>query len=357
MSLFKDAKPEDFKVVGSDVETIAVEDTAPEQSEDTVSEVTEETPTVEAEAEATEQPEQGDTTPEALSFEEQFKQHTQGKYESLDDMIAALENKSDEPKDEYKFKDDFIKDVVSYYEKTGDLTPYLEAKLVDYNAMSSEQVMRHRLKKEYGGLSDRAFDKLYKREVVDKYKLDIDEYDEDEVSLGRELLDVEAGKHKAAYINEQDSFKAPESESKNQEQEIAEHYEKWAKVIGENSDTKKLSDSKSLVWGKDEDNQFHYEVKPDELVEMAVDNQKFFNLFAGKQGNVDLDKWYRVAAFAQDPDAFVKALITHGKSMGEEKIIETVKNPSKPQKNKVSTDYDDSDFSSGLLNAFAKKVS
>lgn len=351
MNFFKDAKPEDFKVLGQDNTEVEAVDAPVEESAEVVEDATvvEETQTVKAEAEGEVQ--------EVLSFEDEFKQRTQGKYESLDDVLAALDKKPEAAKEEYKFQDDFIKDVVSYYEKTGDLTPYLQAKLVDYKAMSSEQIMRHKLKKDYGELSEKAFDKLYNREVVDKYKLDIDEYDEDEVSLGRELLDVEAGKHKAAYIKEQESFKAPESKSQNQEQEIAQQYEQWAKVIGEDSETKKLSETKNLVWGEDENNLFHYEVKPEELVDMAVNNQKFFDLFAGKEGTVDLKKWYQVAAFAKDPDAFVKSLITHGKSMGEEKIIETVKNPSKAQSNKVSTDYDDSEFSTGLLKAFAKKVS
>ena len=351
MSLFKDAKAEDFKVLGREEDVVDTEQTVESQEVSEDSEVE----AVEV-VEATEQGEQTEVAEQVLSFEDEFKQRTEGKYESLDDVLAALDNKS-EPQKDYNFKDDFIKDLVDYYDKTGDLTPYLEAKLVDYDAMSSEQVMRHTLKKEYGKLSDKAFEQLYQREVVNKYKLDIDEFDEDEVSLGRELLDVEAGKHKAAYIKEQESFKAPESESKNQEQEIAKQNEQWAKVIGDDSDTKTLETSKNLVWGEDKDNLFNYEVKPEQLVEMAVDNQKFFNLFAGDDGTVNLDKWYRVAAFAQDPDAFVKALITHGKSMGEEKIIDTVKNPSKPQKNKVSTDYDQSDFASGLLNAFSKKVS
>lgn len=353
MSLFKNAKPEDFKVLGSE-EDVAVEtEQTAEPSE--VSEVAE-VEAVEV-AEPTEQVEQTEVAEQVLSFEDEFKQRTEGKYESLDDVLAALDNKSESPKEDYNFKDDFIKDLVNYYDKTGDLTPYLEAKLVDYDAMSSEQVMRHTLKKEYGKLSDKAFEQLYQREVVNKYKLDIDEFDEDEVSLGKELLDVEAGKLKSEYISEQESFKAPESKSQNQEREIAEQNEQWAKVIGEDSETKKLTRSKSLVWGEDENNLFHYEVKPEELVEMAVDNQKFFNLFATEDGNVNLNKWYQVAAFAKSPDDFVKSLIAHGKSMGEEKIIDTVKNPSKPQKNKVSTDYDQSDFASGLLNAFSKKVS
>ncbi len=56
MSLFKDAKPEDFKVLGqenNEVETVEVEETATEQSEETTdvvedATVVEETETVES---------------------------------------------------------------------------------------------------------------------------------------------------------------------------------------------------------------------------------------------------------------------------------------------------------------------
>jgi len=103
--------------------------------------------------------------------------------------------------DPYNFKDDFIKGVVEYYEKTGDVTPYLQAKLVDFNQMSDEEVMRRNLREQYPDVSEKAFDRLYKQQIADKFKLDADEWGEDDSELGKELLKAEATKARQKYID------------------------------------------------------------------------------------------------------------------------------------------------------------
>lgn len=348
MNVFKDAKPEDFKIIGE-------ENNNPEPEEQNP---VDDTPVAEDKPVTDESPELSPSDDSPISFEDEFKTRTNGAYDSLDAMMGELDKRSKDIESEgsYEFKDDFIKDAVAYYEKMGDLTPYLNAKTVDYTQMTSEKLMRHKLKEEYGELSDNAFEKLYKREVVDKYKLDDDEHDEDDVSLGKELLKVEADKQRSAYIKNQEAFTAPETDSDKQRQAVEQAHQEWAKTIQEDSSTRNIHEHKRLVLGEDKENPFHYEVEPTELVDMAVDNQKFFNLFATENGQVDLGKWYQVAAFAKNPDAFIKALISHGKSQGEERIVEQVKNPQKTNNEKVSTDYDASDFSSGLLKAFADKT-
>lgn len=253
---------------------------------------------------------------------------------------------------QYNFKDDFIKGVVEFYEKTGDLTPYLQAKTVDFNAMSDEEIVRRNLREQYSDLSEKAFDRLYKQQVTDKYKLDVEEYGEDDSELGKELLKAEASRLRAQYTDWQKNFRAPEPV--NDDSASEELAQKFVKEVQENEFTKKiLSDKRISV--KVGDNEFNYEVPDAEsLLNMTVDNDKFFEQFALGQGQLDYAKWYKTAAYSQNPELFEKALINYGKALGREEVTKEIKNPSVNLGGDVPTESS-GDFTTGLLQAFASR--
>lgn len=265
--------------------------------------------------------------------------------------------KVDPPKSEpatYNFKDDFIKEVVEFYEKTGDLTPYLQAKLVDFNAMSDEEIMRRELREQYPEVSDKAFDKLYKQQVIDKYKLDADLYEEDDTELGKELLKSEAAKLRAKYQEWQSGFKAPEPQPDNSAEEMKRHLEQFEKTVKENELTKSLLNDKRIAI-KTGDGEFAFEVAdPNTLVDMTVDNKKFFGQFVAGEGKLDYEKWYKTVAYAQNQELFEKSMINYGKTLGREEITKELKNPSTAPIGDIPTEYS-GDFTTGLLNAFASR--
>lgn len=257
-----------------------------------------------------------------------------------------------------EFKDDFIKGVVEYYEKTGDITPYLQAKLVDFNQMSDEEIMRRELREQYPDVSEKAFDRLFKQQVVDKYKLSTDEWDPEDSELGRELLKSEAAKIRQKYVDWQKNFTAPEpvkDEGQMHEQaKIREALQKFEKSVRENELTKKLLESKRLTI-KDGDGEFNFEIPEVEpLVEMTLDNDKFFSQFATGEGQVDFGKWYKTVAYANNQELFEKALINYGKTLGRQEVTKEIKNPSFDKPANDATEYS-GDFTSGLLQAFAQK--
>lgn len=259
----------------------------------------------------------------------------------------------------YNFKDDFIKEVVEFYEKTGDLTPYLQAKLVDFNAMTDEEIMRRELREQYPDVSDKAFDKLYRQQVVDKFKLDAESFEEDDVELGKELLKTEAAKLRAKYLDWQKGFKAPEPKSNDEEesrkaQEAQAQLEAFVGKIKEDAITKSILDSKRIAI-KAGDSEFNYELAdPNELLDMTIDNTKFFGQFTKPDGQIDLEKWYLTSAFAKDPAEFIKNLGNHFKGLGREEITKELKNPSNNSVPDVPTEGG-GDFKTGLLNAFAQR--
>lgn len=257
-----------------------------------------------------------------------------------------------------EFKDDFIKGVVEYYEKTGDITPYLQAKLVDFNQLPDEEIMRRSLREQYPDVSDKAFERLFKQEVIDKFKLDADEYGEDDYELGKELLKTEAAKARQKYLDWQKGFTAPEpvkDDSQVQaELQVKQALEAFEKATRENELTKKLLESKRLTI-KDGEGEFVFELpEVDSMVDMTLDNDKFFAQFAAGEGQIDYNKWYKTVAYSQNQELFEKALINHGKALGRQEVTKEIKNPSSTKVGDVATEYAE-DFTSGLLKAFAER--
>lgn len=259
-----------------------------------------------------------------------------------------------EPAREYNFKDDFIKKVVEFYEKTGDLTPYLQAKTVNFEQMSDEEILRRNLREEYADLSDKAFERLYKQEVVDKYKLDADEWGDDDSELGRELLKSEAAKLREKYLQWQRDFSAPEPEVSDEYAQTAEMLQRFEQEVRSSDFTKGFLEGKKLTI-KTTDGEFNYEVpQADAVIDMTIDNDKFFSQFAGENGNLDYAKWYKTVAYSQNPDLFEKALINYGKTLGRSEVTKEIKNPSTAPVGDVPTEGS-GDFRTGLLQAFAMR--
>jgi hypothetical protein len=164
----------------------------------------------------------------------------------------------------YEFKDDFIKGAVEYYEKTGDLTPYLQAKTVDFSTMDDAAIMRRNLREQYPDVSEKAFDRLFQQQVVDKFKLDPEQWGEDDVELGKELLRSEAHKLRTQYMDWQKKFVAPEPqadpEAEAQESAMQEALAQFEKAVTENSLTKSILEAKRLSI-KTGDDEFNYELQ------------------------------------------------------------------------------------------------
>lgn len=263
-----------------------------------------------------------------------------------------------EPAPEYNWKDDFIKGVVEFYEKTGDITPYLQAKLVDFKGMSDEEVMRRSLREQYPDVSEKAFDRLYKQQIVDKYKLDVEDWGEEDSELGRELLKVEAEKQRQKYIEWQNGFKAPEpvgtQEIQSQELELKEALQKFEQSVKSNPLTSQILNDKRIAI-KVGDAEFNYELQDAKsMVDMTLDNNKFFQQFASADGQLDYSKWYKAVAYSQNPELFEKALVNYGKTLGREEVTKELKNPSTNTVGDVPTEGS-SDFATGLLQAFASR--
>ena len=359
MDDFKDFDLSQLKKVDESGETTPVFEEKPVEEtevENTPEEETEvkENNTEEVVEETQEQPDEVDKEVETVSEEtEQPVDNTEESQEddSRDKLVESIDNAVkdltggtsstiEELFEEYKslrdsektsFKDDFIKDAVEFYNKTGSLTPYLEATSLNFEEMTDEKIMRHNLKSQNPTLSDRAIERLYLRDIINKYSLDADRFDEDEVELGKELLKADADKLRNTLVDEQKNFIQPESKPEDNSEAEAQQTA-FIENVNTNKVTRDLLENKRILVDYN-DQSFSYEIEnPEQLKDMALDSAKFFGLFQDEKGTIDFDKWYKVASYALDPETYDQSLISHGVGLGQEKVVKDLKNPSKVTK-------------------------
>lgn len=241
--------------------------------------------------------------------------------EILDGDIPSTQ--PNEPASEYKFKDDYIKKAVEYYETYGTLTPFLEATSVNYDEVSDEAILKMAFDKENADLPDKVRAKLFEKSL-EKYNLD--SYEEDEIELGRAVLKRDANKLRNEYKKSQEEFIQSIQPSQVQEvsqEEIAAQQAEARKNIQQNI-SKAVKDNMIRLEANGEG--INYQLPSvDNVVEYAVDPNKFLSSFA-KDGNVDWQKWTMAVAFVENPTTFINELIKHGKSLGRKAMETELKN-------------------------------
>lgn len=243
---------------------------------------------------------------------------------------------------EYKFKDDFIKKAVEYYEMYGTLTPYLQATSVDYDSVSDLDIIKSEFEKQNQDLSERARTRLFEKEL-EKYNLDA--YDEDDAEVGKALLMRDANKLRTKLKEEQKQFiqsinptvqeQVPQVSPEELELQQAETRKAIASGVGS-----VIKDNLIKLEANGEG--INYQIADaNKVVDYAIDSSKFLSTFA-KDGSVDWNKWTQVVAFAENPTQFISELIKHGKSLGRKAMEAELKNVTPPTNSKEvieSNDY------------------
>ena len=247
-----------------------------------------------------------------------------------------------QPTAEYKFKDDFIKKAVDYYDTYGNLTPFLEATSKDYDAMSDVDLLRANFDKENSDLSEKARNRLFEKEL-EKYNLE--SYDEDDTEVGNALLKRDAGKLRKALKEEQQQFIQsiqPQGQGQQEQQPSPEELE------AQQAESRKIIQSgisgvvkNNLIKVEANGEGINYQIgDTTKVVDYALDSSKFLSTFA-KDGQVDWDKWTKVVAFAENPTQFISELIKHGKSLGRKLMEAELKNVTPPTNSKEVIESND----------------
>lgn len=247
--------------------------------------------------------------------------------EQVDESNNETDDSKTEKPAEYKFKDEFIKKAVEYYEKYQTLQPFLEATQVDYDAVDDVELLRIKFNKENSDLPAKTRERIFQKEL-EKYNLD--SYEEDDVETGQALLKRDANKLRQGFKEEQKNFLQsiePEKQEQDNAEVIAQIEAQKAenKAIAKSGVESVLKNNYIKVGANGEGINFQVS-NVDKVVDFALDSTQFLSTFAKQDGSIDWDKWVKVVSFTENPDLFIGELIKHGKSLGRKSMEAELKN-------------------------------
>lgn len=345
---FEDIQLEDVKKVGVTQPTIpgavdlgkdaATIDPPETQSEPPVAPPVEPTPT----------PTNTDTPKESVF---NIKEKTQGKFESFEDLWNDYEAISNQPKSEpLSLKDDYIKGLVDYYTKTGDIKPYVDAMSKNYDEMSAESILRESYREKYPKLSDAQFEKLFRKELGNKYGINEDNYDDEEAELANALMENDAEKLRLEFKERQNKFAAPPDTPQVDPKEV---FEEWKQVVEQDKFVDKFKKEPKFTL-KYDNSEFNIEVQEaNDVLDAALNDRKIFQNFIEGKGNnaqINFEKFLKTYYYSKNPEAFEKRLIEFGKNLGQGKILDDLQNPTKldnvnkPTRGEVTGDWKEEFF-------------
>jgi hypothetical protein len=265
-----------------------------------------------------------------------------GKYKSWEDVESIL-NKEPETAPQY---DDYLRQVIEKYQTDGTLDDYFKAYSVDYDSMSDQDMLKRNFFEQNKGLSDKAKERLWEKEIS-KYTIDPDEFSDDDIELGKELMKRDADKLRAEEKEKQKAFLSPKNESPKLD------LQKLREQVEALPDVKKLKADKRISLSID-GQEVNYELTdPDFAVNSMVDDSGFYSLFTDN-GRLNTQKWAATVEFAKNQERFLKTVLDQGRSLGRAEIESEMKNTKIPGSQPPSS-LGTSDFKSGLLEAFAKQ--
>ena len=261
-----------------------------------------------------------------------------GKFKSWDEVNEFI-NKPSEP----SYKDDFIKKIVDTYNSNGNLDPFFKAYSVNWESMSTEEVMKKKFFEENSEFDPKIVEKMWNKEVA---KFDPEELDEDELEIYNARRESEASKFRQAKLSEREQYLQPKREEKPLD------LDSLRKTVNSLPEIKNLTEKGKLVY-QTPDGEFAFKVNDvNAIAESIVDVNSFLNGFV-ENGKPNAQKWIDVAAYAQNPDQMRQSWIDFGKSLGRKDLVQDLKNPSNSNPQPQNPGY--STPEEGLALAFAQK--
>lgn len=224
----------------------------------------------------------------------------------------------------------------------GNVKDYLRALDNDFAKMAPEDVMKYQLQVQNPELDSKQLDRLYKLKVVDRYKLDPQNYTEDEVEDGKIELAVDVKAIRSALTEQQQGylFQKPVPPAAGPDPKVLQQqkeFETYKSNIDNDPYTKSLFSTKQLTIGEGE-NEFKTTVDPNALSEILYNPEKWsaklFTTVVKSDGTKvsvpNSKKQFLLAAIAEYGEDFLKPYAQHFKSLGGKAAIEPIENAKPP---------------------------
>ena len=226
-------------------------------------------------------------------------------------------------------EDEYVKSLIDHYKGGGSIEEYIDVSKKDYDAFDALSLHKESLRANYGDLPPEMFEEYFSKYIEKQYGVSPDEIDEND-SLAKRLIEKDAAQIRAKLKEEQSKYK--QSGTYNYEKQLKE----WQDSVLQLDPIKQFQNEK-VVKVKVGDDIVNFEVDDvDSAMDITLNNDKFWTLFADERGQTDWSKWFEVLQFAKNPDAYKKAILNAGKTKGTQKLLDELENPSVGMTNKNS---------------------
>ena len=287
------------------------------------------------------------TEESTFDFDAEFAKRTDGKFNSIDEMMETLNAPKEEPKLEYGNEliaklDELAKQGVNV-----DLD-FVMGQMVDYSSYDVENssqaldLVKQQLKLDEPDITDREL----QFEISEKYKLDEDVYDEDDIERSKMRLMRDAKKARKALEKSQKDIALPKGGVDPEKQRQAEEAQRQAneKLVSTLKDGLNKYDKESMKIGEES---FDYQLTPEtkkSLESTILNTDKYFTQYIEKDGSIAVDRLNSDMMWANPTtrEAMLSSFLQQATAKGSKDVVTDIKNTSISGKSPKASGSDNS---------------
>jgi hypothetical protein len=255
---------------------------------------------------------------------------------NLDEELAKVDKKELAKKLGFN---DFVLELNDHLASGGSALDYLNARAIDYNQVSDENIIKSDLKKQFPTFTDEQIDKYYSRTYgVNEFA------DDDEKEFMQLKQKADAHKLRQSLIDQQKQFKVPDAITPVKD----EAYERWKQYSESQSQvseqinnfylnhaaTKNLHENKKVAINVGEGiAPFNVVIDKPELITKSFTDggDTWQKLTTTQTGEPDVQKQQMIALFTFNPQKFIQDLFNYGLQQGKRSLVSEGQNAQKPK--------------------------
>lgn len=207
-----------------------------------------------------------------------------------------------------------------------------------YQAMNPSEMddlsaVKMQLKSQYGDLSDSDLNLL----IDNKYKLDADMYDDNEVRLSQIQLKMDADKARQEIESVRSQYAAPVKQEQPQQEEQFEGIvnEQWIDTMSAEVDALEgiefeVSKDKSFTFGLEDSYKSQLKSKNEQI-------EDFFSSYVSEEGQWDFEKWNMHQTVLDNIETIVKTAYQQGLGEGQRGLVDKAANVQYNQPNETAS--------------------
>jgi hypothetical protein len=249
------------------------------------------------------------------------------------ETAASSQTEEFDPFEKLGVKDDaYFKKLYEAY-KNDALDEFLITTHTDYDAISDADIIRMQIDSQYKNLSEDDRDLIFQMKLQKDFN--ISDLNSDDSRAGKLMMKLAAQDIRDGLKQQQAEYQPPtrpneveqfKKQLELQQLEAQKQVDDFKNYFTQTPEYKQFETSRLVEFG-DQENKVKFEIdRSADFLGETLDQQKFFSKFVKDDGQVDVAKWQRVWAYANNPGAVEKALFNSGKSAGEKRLFDELKN-------------------------------